>query len=283
MSQHPALAGPAPLTFAHRGGGGLWPENTIEAFLGARELGCSHLETDLRMTRDGEIVVIHDARLERTTNGSGEVAEHTLAELKRLDAGYHFSPDGASFPRRGSGLTIPTFRELLEAAPGVRFNVEIKERGSHDLPRALLGQIEQEALTERIVVAAERHHLMQEFRRLSEGRVATSASRRECLQFWLASRSKLTSLLRPAYQALQIPVQVGRVALLTPRLIEAAHRAGVAVHVWTINDAAEMHRLLDLGVDGLMSDYPDRLRSVVLARSRPGGSRAGSAASPASF
>jgi glycerophosphoryl diester phosphodiesterase len=267
MRQFPALAEPLPLTFAHRGGAGLWPENTLEAFRGALELGCSHLETDLRMTRDGEIVVMHDARVDRTTDGTGDVAAHTLAQLKRLDAGYRFSPDGTSFPFRGRGLTVPTFAELCAATPAARYNVEIKERSSFDLPRALVAFIERHALSERIVVAAEHHELVRDFRRLSRRRIATSASRRECLKFWFASRLGLTAFLRLPYQALQIPVRVGKATLVTPGLLDAAHREGLAVHVWTIDDPVEMTRLLDLGVDGLMSDHPDRLRAVVLERS----------------
>jgi glycerophosphoryl diester phosphodiesterase len=276
-SQYPALRGPLPLTFAHRGGAGLWPENTLEAFRGAIELGCSHLETDLRVTRDGAIVIMHDARLERTTDGTGHVSERTLAELERLDAGYRFSPDGKSFPRRGQGLRIPTLDELVALAPGVCFNVEIKERGGFDLPRLLLAFIERRGLADRIIVAAEKHELGRDFRRLSRGRIPTSASRRECLQFWLASRARLTAFLPLPYQALQIPVRVGNATIVTPQLLDAAHRDGLAVHVWTIDDPLEMHRLLDLGVDGLMSDYPDRLRSVVLGRSGLSASAARSA------
>lgn len=266
--EFPALRGPRPLTFAHRGGAGLWPENTLQAFRGALALGCSHLETDLRMTRDGELVLFHDARLERTTNGSGELGAHTLAELQRLDAGHHFTPDGKSFPWRGRGLRIPTFAELVSEAPGVCFNVEIKER-ARDLPRALVDFIERHGLAERIIVAAERHQLGCDFRRLSGGLIPTSASRRQCLEFWFASRLRLTGAVSFPYQALQIPVRAGSVTLVTPRLLDAAHRAGLAVHVWTIDDPIEMRRLLDLGVDGLMSDYPDRLRGVVVERSRP--------------
>jgi glycerophosphoryl diester phosphodiesterase len=268
-SQHPALCGSSPLTFAHRGGAGLWPENTLEAFRGAIALGCSHLETDLRVTRDGVIVTMHDGRLERTTDGSGDVSAYTFAELQRFDAGYRFSPDGESFPWRGKGLRIPRLADLLEAAEGVCFNVEIKERGPYDLPRLLLSFIEQHGISERIIVAAEQHELVRDFRRLSGGRIPTSASRRECLQFWLASRARLTRFLPLPYQALQIPVRAGNVTLVTRQLLDAAHRAGLAVHVWTIDETAEIFRLLDLGVDGLMSDYPDRLRSAVLQRAEP--------------
>ncbi|HTV24133.1 MAG TPA: glycerophosphodiester phosphodiesterase [Polyangiaceae bacterium] len=275
-SQYPALSGPLPLTFAHRGGAALWPENTLEAFRGAIELGCTHIETDLRMTRDGEIVVMHDDVLDRTTSGSGRVSTHTLSQLRRLDAGYHFSPDGKSFPRRGQGLVIPTLAEVVALSGSVRFNVEIKERGPFDLPRALLAFIERYGIADRIVVAAERHDLMRQFRRLSQGRIATSASRRECLQFWFASRLSLTAFLRLPYRALQIPVRAGNLTVVTRQFLDAAHREGLAVHVWTIDERTEMLRLLDLGVDGLMSDRPDRLRQVVLERAQPAGT-AGSA------
>lgn len=245
------------------------------AFQGAVELGCSHLETDLRMSRDGEIVLMHDATLERTTNGAGAVSSLTLAELKGLDAGYHFSPDGRTFPARGQGHVIPTLSEVVTALPGVCLNVEIKERGRPDLPRALADFIERHALTDRIIVAAERHALVKDFRRLSHGRVATSASRRECLTFWLGARLGVTGLMSIRYQALQVPVMAGNVPFLTPRLLRAAKRRGLGVHVWTIDEPGEMHRLLDAGVDGLMSDYPDRLLDAVheRARKRAGGER----------
>ena len=271
-SEYAALSGHRPLTFAHRGGAGLWPENTLEAFRGAIALGCSHLETDLRLSRDGQIVLFHDPTLERTTDGIGDVSSHTLDQLRRLDAGYRFSPHGRGFPRRGQGLQIPTFAELVAAAPaGVSFNVEIKERGHPDLPEALWEFIQRHGIADRIVVAAEHHSLLESFRELSEERIATSATKRECLTFWLASGLGLSSGLAIRYQALQIPVSVSGWRFLTPRLLQAAHRLGIAVHVWTIDEPAEMTRLLDLGVDGIMSDYPDRLLEVV--RTRNSGTR----------
>lgn len=266
-SEYPALARPRPLCFAHRGGAGLWPENTLEAFRGAIELGCTHLETDVRMTRDGQIVLFHDPTLERTTDGVGAVSAYTLEQLRRLDAGYRFSPRGDDFPARGRGVKIPTLAELVAIAPDSCFNVEIKERGHPDLAEALWELIQSHDLADRIIVAAERHPFLQRFRQLSQGRVATSATKRECLEFWLASRLGLSSRLAISYQALQIPVTVGNWRFLTPWLLEAAHRRGLAVHVWTIDDPAEMNQLLDAGVDGLMSDYPDRLLQVVRTRS----------------
>ncbi|MEO8184302.1 MAG: glycerophosphodiester phosphodiesterase [Deltaproteobacteria bacterium] len=270
-SEYAALSGSRPLTFAHRGGAGLWPENTLGAFQAAIELGCSHLETDLRLTRDGQIVLFHDSSLERTTDGEGDVSSYTLEQLRRLDAGYRFSPSGQGFPARGTGAKIPTLGELCALAPRICFNVELKERGSPDLPEALWQFIQQYDLADRIVVAAEQHALLRSFRELSEGRVATSATKRECLEFWLASRLGASSRLAIAYQALQIPVSVNGWRILTPRFLNAAHQLGIAVHVWTIDEAAEMNTVLELGVDGVMSDYPDRLLEVV--RTRNSGSR----------
>jgi glycerophosphoryl diester phosphodiesterase len=251
-----------PLAFAHRGGAACWPENTLESFRGALAAGCRYLETDLRTSKDGAIVLFHDENLERTTNGYGKVADHTLAELKRLDAGYRFSPDGVSFPARGRGLEIPTFAELVAVATEARFNVEIKQR-QPKMVRAVWDFIQAHSLVERVLVAAEQDVLVREFRRVSGGRVATSAGHDECLRFWLASRLGLARWLRPSYQALQIPEYAGRWQLVTPGLLAAARRLGIEVHVWTINESEDMRRLLRLGVGGLMSDYPERLVAAV--------------------
>jgi glycerophosphoryl diester phosphodiesterase len=254
-----------PLAFAHRGGSACWPENTLEAFRGALAAGCRYLETDLRTTRDGHIVICHDEQLERTTDGRGKVHEHTLAELKRLDAGYRFSPDGHSFPARGQGVQIPTLEELVVLSDEARFNVEIKQ-AEPAMIDALWSFIERRGLHGRVLVAAEQDLLVQAFRRVSHGRVATSAGRNECLKFWLASRLGAERWLSIDYQALQIPVSFSGLRVLTPRLLKAAHRRGVHVHVWTINDSDEMRALVAMGVDGIMSDYPARLVEAV---SRP--------------
>jgi glycerophosphoryl diester phosphodiesterase len=257
----PFLSSDRPIGFAHRGGSALWPENTLEAFRGALGLGISHLETDVHCTRDGELVVFHDARLDRTTDGHGYLRNFTLAELRRLDAGYRMTPDGLSFPFRGKGLRIPTFAELCELDPEVRINVELKAEGA-DLPREMWRFIEERGLHDRILVAAAKHSLVREFRAVSRGRVATSASAREVVRFWAAARVGITRRLRTDYAALQVPVAQGPLTVVTPRFVTAAHDRGLHVHVWTIDDPAEMRRLAALGVDGLMSDRPDLLAAT---------------------
>lgn len=256
------FASDGPLAFAHRGGAGEGPENTLPTFEAALARGIRYLETDLRTSRDGHIVVFHDERLERTTNGHGLVSEHTLAELKRLDAGHWFSPDGVHFPARGQGITIPTFEELVALSDDARFNVEIKQ-AEPPMIEALWRMLSERGWVDRVLVAAERDALVQAFRRVSGGRVATSAGRDECLRFWLASRLGSERWTRPSYQALQIPVRVKGFRFLTPRLIEAAHRKGLHVHVWTIDEPSAMRELLALGVDGIMTDHPTRLLAAV--------------------
>ena len=191
------------------------------------------------------------------------VWEHTLVELKRFDAGYHFSPDGGrTYPCRGQGVTVPTLEEVVEAFPGVRLNVEIKQE-SPPAVQAVVDFIEKRGLHDRLLLASFRDPVVREFRRRSDGHVATSAARGEARRFWLASRLRLERLLRVPYDALQVPVRNGSRTVVDRRLVEAAHSRGVQIHVWTVDEPEEMRRLLNLGVDGLMSDRPDLLLEVV--------------------
>ena len=266
--KRPFLEGDRPLAFAHRGGSKLWPENTMPAFQGAVQLGCRYLETDLHTTRDGVLVTIHDETLDRISDGSGPVHALTLAELKRFDAGYRFSPDGGqSFPFRGKGITVPTLAEVMQALPDTRLNLEIKQK-KPSLVEALVTFIEDQGAHDRILVGSFHDRILQEFRRRTVGRVATSAASREARLFWLASRLGLTRFLRPPYDALQVPPSQGPFPVVDRRFVQAAHRFGIQVHVWTVDESEEMRRLLDLGVDGLMSDRPDLLLDVLASRNR---------------
>lgn len=259
----PFLEGSLPIAFGHRGGSKLWPENTMAAFEGAVRLGCRYLETDVRLTRDGVLVTIHDETLERTTNGSGAVSACTLAELKQLDAGYHFSSDGGqSFPFRSQGLTIPTLAEVAEAFPSVRLNVDMKQH-EPAMVEDFACFIEERGLSDRVLVASFDDRIIGEFRRRTEGRIATAGAGGESRRFWLASRLGLTRLLRVAYDALQVPPTMGWLPVVDRRFVAAAHRLGLQVHVWTVDEAQEMRRLLDLDVDGIMSDRPDILLEVL--------------------
>ncbi len=255
-----------PANFAHRGASARAPENTLGAFRLAMEVGAGGLELDVHMTLDGEIVVIHDATVDRTTNGSGAVARMTLDEIQALDAGYSFSPDGGStHPYRGRGLRVPRLAEVYEEFPDAPVNIEIKE-AQPGAEEAVLGVIREAGAVGRTLVASNRHGVVRRFRRISGGRILTAASRREIARFYLLSRLRLERLYRPAYDALQVPLEYRGTRVVTPRFLEAAHARGVRVDVWTINDPGEMRRLLDLGADVIMTDRPEMLAGVLEGR-----------------
>ena len=238
----------------------------MEAFRLAVEEGAGGLELDVHATRDGEIVVIHDATVDRTTDGSGAVARMTLEELRRLDAGYRFSPDGGrTFPYRGRGTRIPTLAEVYEGFPDVRVNADIKETRA-GTEEAVLRVIRRAGAEARTLVASNDHAVVRRFRTVSGGRIRTGASRREVAAFYLMSRSRLEAVGRPAYDALQVPVEYKGIKLVTPRFVGAAHSRGVRVDVWTINDPGEMRQLLDLGVDVVMTDRPGLLAGLLEER-----------------
>jgi glycerophosphoryl diester phosphodiesterase len=255
-----------PVNFAHRGASARAPENTLEAFRLAVEAGAGGLELDVRMTRDGEVVVIHDATVDRVTDGSGAVAGMTLDEVRRFDAGYSFSPDGGrTFPYRGRGVRIPTLAEVYEEFPDAYVNADIKE-AQPEAEEAVLSVIQDAAAEGRTLVASTDHAVLRRFRKVSGGRISTGASRREIAAFYVLSRLHLEALVSPAYEALQVPVEHRGIKLVTPRFVRAAHSRGVRVDVWTINDVAEMNQLLDLGVDVIMTDRPEVLESLLRER-----------------
>jgi len=260
------LDGDWPVNFAHRGASARAPENTLEAFRLAAEDGAGGLETDVHMTRDGHVVAIHDDTVDRTTDGLGLVREMTLTELQCLDAGFRFTPDGgATYPYRGKGVHVPELREVLREIPDLAVNVDIKE-GRPDVEEAVLRVIEGAGAQDRTLVVSEHTPVVGKFRRLSGGRVRTGASRGESRLFYYLSGLRLEGLLRPAYDALQVPVWHGERELVTPRFLEAAHDVGVRVDVWTIDEPAEMRRLLDLGVDVVMTNRPGVLAGVLRGR-----------------
>ena len=262
---HPYFAG-APLLIAHRGGSALAPENTLLAFDRAlRWWGADILELDVQPTRDGEAVVFHDPTLERTTDGRGRVRDLSLAQLRELDAGFRFCPEsGQSFPFRGRGESIATLEQVLSTFPGVRINVEIKHA---DAAPRVWDTIAAAGATGRVLVAAgERANR----RRLEDYPGPLSAAENEIRNFWLASQVGLTRWAIPDVDALQIPDTHHGLRVASPRFIRAAHRCNLPVHIWTVDAVADMERLLAWGVDGIISDRPDRLAHVLhRLRGRP--------------
>ena len=254
-----------PAGFAHRGASAWAPENTLEAFREAVEVGARGLEFDVHMALDGEIVVLHDPTADRTTDGLGPVDGMPLAELKALDAGYRFTLDGATYPYRGKGVRIPMLAEVFREFPEAVVNFEIKERRT-GIEEAVLWEIRKANAGGRVMVAAEKYGIIRRFRKVSRREIPTAASRIEIGVFYLLSRLRLEYLMRTPYDALQVPIRHRELEFATRRFLDAAHARGVRVDVWTVDDPAEMRRLLDLGADGIMTNRPDLLSRVLEER-----------------
>ncbi len=241
---------------AHRGGAALRPENTLAAFLHAAELGADVLEMDVRISADGAIVVIHDATVDRTTDGSGTVAGLTRERLRALDAGYRWSPDGGkTFPYRGRGLRVPAFEEVLERVPATRMVVEMKQFAPPSAA-ALCALIRRAGMQRKVLVASFADDALRAFRNACP-EVATSMSALEARLF-----AALQGLYVPAAVALQVPDRMGDTVLVTPELLATARGRNLKLHAWTVNDDARLRELVRMGVDGIMTDYPDRLLRI---------------------
>jgi glycerophosphoryl diester phosphodiesterase len=259
------FTGPKPRLFAHRGASGEVPENTMAAFRRAIDVGVSYAELDVHATRDGQIVVIHDETLERTTNGKGKVQEHSLAELQQLDAGYWFSADDdQQFPFRAAGVRIPTLAEVLRGSPALRFTVEIKQV-EPPIEELVIAVVRDCGRAEDVILASEHDRIITRVRELAP-EIATSFAVGEVVDFIQRVSTSQLAEYHPAGLALQIPPEFHDVPLVTAETMTAAHALGLEVHVWTINEPQEMERLLNLGVDGIMSDFPGRLREVAQRR-----------------
>lgn len=249
---HPFLDGPMPLAFAHRGGTEAAPENTLRAFRAAVDLGYTHLETDVHLSADGVLVAFHDDVLDRVTDQHGPIADLPLAAIREA--------------RIEGSDPIPLFDELLEEFPDTRFNIDPK---SDRTVVALAHALRRHRALDRVNIGAFSDRRLARLRALLGADLCTSAGPIEIGRAVAASRLPRTRgerTRRPAYRCLQVPVRQRNVEIVTPALINWADRRGLQVHVWTIDDPHEMHRLFDLGVHGIMTDHPTVLRTVLEAR-----------------
>ena len=251
------------LNYAHQGGAAEAPSSTLFALDRAVAVGADALELDVHATADGELVVCHDATVDATTEGSGAIAEMTLAEVRQLDNGYRFGPP--EFPHRGQGLGIATLREVLEQFPAVFLNLDIKQTAPDVKPyeASLAALLRSFGRADDVIVASFNDAATDAFAAAAP-EIPTSAGTLATAAFWQAVRDDTPipdSVLR--HVALQVPAAVGDTVVVSSRFVERAHEAGLAVHVWTIDDADEMRRLIGLGVDGVMTDRPSVLEEVV--------------------
>ena len=268
------LAGFTPA--AHRGASRQFPENTIEAFRRALEIlpGCL-IETDVRMTGDGAIVVIHDEMLDHNTNGAGPVRSMTLGGIRALDAGYGITFDGGgSFPFRGRGFRIPLLSVALDAFPGAKFSIDIKD---NDFAAAekVMEILKRRNAGARVIVGSFHDRIMR-FVRKYDGLLYTSFCKNEVVRFLAAQKLRVTRLMRFRGDAMLIPEfaggahseymgrgSTGGMRIITPGLIGEAHRLGIPVLAWTINRPDNMHRLIEWGIDGIVTDRIDILNKVM--------------------
>jgi glycerophosphoryl diester phosphodiesterase len=262
VRDHSFFSSASPQVVAHRGGRGLWPENTLLAFREATSLGVDVLEMDVQRTKDGALVILHDETVDRTTNGTGAVGDLTLAEVQALDAGYQWTTDdGATYPYRSQEVQIPTLEEVFRALPDERLNIEIKQF-EPPITEPVCRMIREHGMQERVLVASFDPRTMADFRvRCPE--VATSATAPEIRLFLTMHKIYLGNLYCGVAEAFEVPPRLGALEVVTPDFVEGAHHHNVRIWAWTIDSKEEMKRLLQLGVDGILTDYPDRLLEVL--------------------
>lgn len=251
------------LVIAHQGGEKLRPDNTLVAFSYAVELGVDVLEMDMHSTQDGVLVVMHDESVDRTTNGSGLIKEMTLAELKTLDAAYnwpHHDPAGPR-PYRGQGITVPTVEELFQSFPQMRMNIEIKQ-ADPPIVQPFCDLLRQYNMTDQVLVASFHPETMINFRQTCP-EVATSGTEPEIRSFFIPNTIFLGAVYQSPAEAFQVPEYSGDLHVLTGRFIRGAHRHNVDVHAWTIDEPEDMARLIDLGIDGIITNRPDLLLALL--------------------
>jgi glycerophosphoryl diester phosphodiesterase len=251
------------LVIAHQGGDGLFPGNTLYAFEEAAKLGVDVLELDIHASKDGQLVVIHDDTVDRTTDGTGKVSELTLEELKGLDAGYDWSPErkGESFPYRNKGITVPTLEEVFQTFPDHRINIEIKQE-TPSITKPLCDLIQRYDKQEDSLVVSFSDRTVQDFRTICP-EVVTAGGPNEVRTFYIFHRLFLGGLYRSASDAFQVPEYNDNLHIVTKRFVADAKRKNIAVHVWTVDETKDMQRMTDLGVNGIMTDRPDRLLELL--------------------
>lgn len=270
-----------PLVMAHRGGDSV-PENTIQAFKDAFDLGVDCLETDVHITKDDQFILFHDDSVDRTTEAKGLVSSFTLSELKKLDAGYRFQPP--NFPFRAKGLQIQTLDEILQKFP-IRFNLDIKDKDPK-VPKLLAEKLNELKAEDRVMVGSFHQRQIKCFRKFSD--IPTSAGPKEVFKFWRIAkkwirkhqsiiigendnndREKLSQKKvfgsKLPYYALQIPEGYYFLRFITPELIKFAHIEGIdiSIQVWTVNNEKDIRRLLEWEIDGIFTDKPKMMLEIL--------------------
>ena len=250
------------IVYAHRGGAKLRPENTLLAFDHGLSLGADGLEFDVHLSRDGVVVIHHDATLDRTTNRRGPIASLTADELSRLDAGYHFAHP--AHPFRGLAGGVPRLDEVLRLYPTTQMIIELK-LNEPELARRTIDAVRAAGALDRVALGSFGTRVLRAARAY-EPAIRTGSSREETrlalYRLWVR-----WPVGRTPYQEYQVPELSGRTRVVSPRFVRDAHNAGLRVKVWTVDDTDDMRRLLSWGVDAIISDRPDIAVEVLKAQS----------------
>lgn len=252
----------APFVVAHGGCKHLFPENTMVAFDGAVALGVDMLEMDVRLTADSVLVTHHDDTLQRTSDGEGPLIGYTLEELGRFNFGAKFAGLEKNYPYRDRKVAVTTLEEVLSKYGAVkRMFIEIKGEGQEGLRCAekLAALLRRTAMEERVLVSAFDDRIIRHFRRASQGRVQTAMGRRHIRRFVMMSKLGLGFLWCGKHRSMLLPLRSGKTRLDRPSIVRTARRKGISVYYWTVNKTEEMRHLGALGVDGVITDRPDRL------------------------
>ncbi|WP_413303074.1 glycerophosphodiester phosphodiesterase [Bacillus sp. 1P10SD] len=267
ISQKSFFKNNRPLVIAHQGGELLAPSNTMAAFTNAANMGVDVIETDLHITKDGYLVAIHDPTVDRTTDGHGKVADMTLKEIQKLDAGYQFKDLKGNYSYRGKGVYIPTAEEMFQTFGDLRIEMEIKDDNpserTEEMAAKLWALIEKYHMEDKILVASFDQDILDTFNKYAKDRVATCGGKQEVTKFVVFHKFFLRNLYQPETDSFQIPTTDSGFDLTDQKLINGAHRRGQGISYWTIDDPKEMKKLLDAGADGILTNRPDLLLKIV--------------------
>ncbi len=247
------------MVIAHGGGQGLFPANTMRAFDGSVEIGVDALEMDIRISKDNILVTHHDETIDRLSNGKGKISDFSFEELQNYNYGYNFVDIHGERPYQDSLINVPALSKVFQKYSKSFMIVEIKDEGERGkmVARELNELIIQYNMQDRIIVASFHHKILKYFYRISNGEIPTSSSVKESAKFVIFSKLLLNRLFFTKSTALHLPSKVKGVELATQRIVNSAHQKNIAIHYWTINDKEEMKSLIEMNVDGIITDRPD--------------------------
>lgn len=233
------------------------------AFQQSAQAGADVLDADVHLTKDGILVLMHDATVEGTTNGTGAIEDLTLQQIRQLDAGYRFTTDnGRTFPYRGKGISVPTLEELFQTHSEKRLGLELKPEDPFTIPTRVCEMIRKYKRQEAVLISSFSQENMDSFRTQCP-EVATSATTDEVKLFIRLNTLRMTRLLSPVYSCFQVPEKTRTQYVLTERFLIAARERNLPIIPWTINEEEDLRRILDLGVEGINTDYPTRLLTML--------------------